>query len=89
MQKPQGVAFNERMVEKLMEMAIAKFEKDPDLTLSIANSDFNKSLSVCLPHLFKPSTLCSKAPKTSYYENILDIILMHLRSREEPSLCLF
>ena len=57
-----GKQLDERLVEKLMEMAQKRFEKDPDLTLRISNNDYNKSLNVDLPYLFKPSTLCSSAP---------------------------
>ena len=69
---------NERIISLLEFMTLKRIEGDSDLVLHVMNFDYNKNINLCLPHLFKPSTMTQTNPRTSYYQNIIQCINHHL-----------
>ena len=87
--QPSG-RVDERVIERLMDRALERFEADSDLTLSFVNQDENKCLNAILPHLFVTSkTGPAQLAKTEYYNGILQAMHNHLSDRQDPSLCLY
>ena len=69
-----------------MQSALDKLAEDSDLTLMIANQDESKNLNVLLPYLFKTSLQEAAFAQTQFYDSVLEILLTHLKKRQDPSL---
>ena len=74
-----------------MGLTLERLAGDQDLTLSVINQDANKTLDPCLPHLFQSSKYSHRSPAmtSEYYDNVLVLLLQHLRQRTDPSLEMF